>query len=144
MILTLPVILVLFAAIANRVDLREPLDKEKVRLAIQKEFPEKTIKRISLMQGGRVGDIGYYFVEFEPKGYRVVINDARFSLFDKTIKGNRYQEKGWNSNLTLVGHIWQYRTSPVRYRSTLRLKMKSLLDLIFNVKNKNQLFWDGF
>jgi hypothetical protein len=132
----------IFVAIAYRTDLREPLSKEKVFWAIRMNVTEKTIKRISLMQDWRAGDIGYYFVEFEPEGYRVVINDARFSLFDGAIGGRKTVDMG--RPLILVGHIFEYQTAPLRYRSTMRLKMRSLFNLIFNIKTKEQTFWDCY
>jgi hypothetical protein len=126
---------------AYHADLREPLSKEKVFWAIRMNVTEKTIKRISLMQNWRSGDIGYYFVEFEPEGYRVVINDARFSIFDEAIGGRKTLDMG--SHLTLLGHIFEYQTAPLRYRNTMWLKMRSLFNLIFNIKTKEQTFWNG-
>jgi hypothetical protein len=136
------VLLSIFTVVAHYSDFREPLNKEKVILAIRREITQKTIRRISLLQGGRAGDIGYYFVEFEPEGYRVVINDSRFSLYDESIV--RFKKRmDMESPLTLIGHIYQYRTAPLRYKSTLGLKVRSLFNMIFSIRTREQRFWDS-
>jgi hypothetical protein len=132
--------LIIYIIIAHYVDLREPLNKEKVFLAIQRGITEKTIKRITLVKGGIAGDIGYYFIEFEPEGYRVVINDARFSLYDKTLRYRKTVNMG--SPITLLGHVYEHQIYPLSYQSTSLLKIRSLFNLIFCIKTKEQLFWD--
>ena len=69
-------------------DLREPLNKDQIYMAVNDHLAsfnqDRRVKRISLRQGGLAGDLGYYFVELEPFGYLITINDARFFIGEHT------------------------------------------------------------
>ena len=134
-------------------DFREPLTEGQVKQAVEEYyFDTHTVRRISLYQGKPAGQLGYFFVELNPKGYIIIVNDARFPLDHvfslKQSKNFRYYDLESENNFVqfMVDRpqrppqklLWP------RFNSSIKLDIISLINKIFRVKTHTEIFWEKF
>ena len=135
--------------------LREPLSKDQVYRAVN-DFLEsndqnRRVKRISLYKSSIAGKLGYYFVELEPAGYIVTINDARFYIGEKTEESLRDGYYKPDIPLNFFEFMLTRRTGPsgifrLRYIDVdlFPVDLRSIFHKIIFLKTPQQKFWQQY
>ena len=150
--IALYVVIILFCA-GRMIDLREPLTKEQVRKAASEYFQEThTVKKISLYMGKPAGKLGYFFVELNPTGYIVIVNDARFPIDHAfSLKQTEYFKyfHDLESDRNFVEFMLDRPRGPSRildpkFNSSVKLDFFSLIYRILGIKTRSEIFWGKY
>ncbi|MDR1916243.1 MAG: hypothetical protein LBQ58_06700 [Synergistaceae bacterium] len=151
--ITIIILIYIFCAIfyySNAIDLREPLEKEQVLKAVVEYIsPERSIKSITLYTRNSMKYLDYYFIAFEPRGYVVVVNDARF--FEIPSSNDAYDRThSMFDDVTFFEYIETYlckyngrQFGPI-FRDTALLRFKSFVNNTLKIKTNAQLCWEHY
>jgi hypothetical protein len=128
------VIFALFCA-----DLQQPLTKSQVCKAVTELLRyERTVKRLSLMRDGKAGDLGYFFVELYPKGFMIIIADARFP----PVRDDSFLRK--DKTYAFHEYFLDFKNHPLVFQSNAYLKITTLLNKLIGRKTRAEIYWDKF